>query len=626
MMSSTLVISKTKTSNVASTEPYPNVTQDKTIDFESINEILNKVFKHDGFRTELQRDAVVQACQFKQDLFVSLPTGSGKSLIYQLPALFKNSGLTIVVSPLVALISNQITNARKLGIPSATINSHMTKSWNSEVKAELSSKDPKLRLLYITPETLCSDHFQPYLNTLNRNCNLKLFAIDEAHCVSSWGHEFRPDYLKLGQLRIRYPNIPIVALTATATSKVLKDIMELLNLKNPKRVMASSFRSNLFYDVQFVEKSEEHTLNDLTSFIGDCLKLKLKPKKLAPKKRKLVSQMGGKVSKGPSGQEGGGAFVSAASLLFSEKICIPKKPKKADILVKESKITTFFKPKPIEVIDISDGDDDEISIVTSDAKPPVNSSFSQPAFSGFVKASQLPLDSPRVASKEAPAKGKQATPKSVTQTPKGTGVGIVYCRTKLTCDNVADHLNKKGIPARPYHSGLTSKQRSEIEALWMDEEVLVICATISFGMGIDKPNVRVVVHFNMSQSLANYYQESGRAGRDGKQAYCRLYYSQADQGAITFLLRKDMELEQNDSIVERIGSEVCQKKQKTARAALERFEKMVEYCKAYNKCRHLVLAKEFALVDETSLINGCGKSCDYCCLRSELKAMQRKRS
>lgn len=594
-MSKEPIDSDAQEKSVTSTHPHKNITDDKSIDFESINEVLIKVFHHDGFRTELQRDAIVQACQFNRDLFVSLPTGSGKSLIYQLPAVYKNHGLTIVVSPLVALISNQISNAKKLGIPCATINSHMTKTWNSQVKSEIAKKDTKLRLLYITPETLCSDHFQSHLGTLIRNKTLKMFAIDEAHCVSSWGHEFRPDYLKLGQLRTRYPLIPIVALTATATSKVLKDILEVLNLKDPKHVIASSFRKNLFYDVEPVEQLDGTLLNDLASFIIDCLKIK---NEIERKKKKAEA------AKQPKGSVYS-QFVSAATLFSTEQLLAPRvssiaiskksSKKKKDInkiLAKESsKITTFFKPKPIEVINLCDDDDDDSNndVVIVNGGEQTN---------GKVKNTQtnkLPISEPS---------------KDII---KAAGVGIVYCRTKLTCEDVAAHLNKKGIPSKPYHSGLTSKERAEIEKLWMDEEVLVICATISFGMGIDKPNVRVVIHYNMSQSLANYYQESGRAGRDGKKAYCRLYYSQSDQSAITFLLRKDIELENSEKSVEKFGSEACKRKQKTARAAMERFEKMVEYCKMSNKCRHLVLAKEFALLNESSfLFNGCGKSCDHC--------------
>lgn len=603
------------------------MTSDKSIDFESINDILQKVFRHDNFRTELQRDAVAEACKFRRDLFVSLPTGSGKSLIYQLPALFKNQGLVVVVSPLVALISNQITSAKKLGIPCAAINSHMPKSWNTQVKTEITKKDTILRLIYITPETLCSDHFQYYLNTMDKNKTLKLFAIDEAHCVSTWGHEFRPDYLKLGKLRYRYPNVPIVALTATATSKVLKDILEVLNLREPKQIIASSFRKNLFYDVVDADKLDKGLLNDLSSFIRDCLKLK-KQSNFGRTKSSASTQI--EQTSRPVGSQ----FVSAAALFKSQKSAhsklIGKKHTKAkNILVNEPiKITSFFKPKSEKLTNpyndddaddksnhtsISDSDEDEeVRKHNETVQMTFEQTFGCPPPSKKTKTSSIQFASKLEADTSYGSKNT-LTP---TTRRKCAGVGIVYCRTKLTCEDVAAHLNSKGIPAKPYHSSLTSKQRNEIEKLWMDEEVLVICATISFGMGIDKPNVRVVIHYNMSQSIANYYQESGRAGRDGKQSYCRLYFAQADLSAMTFLLRKDMELEATE-YAERYGPDACKRKKESARAAMERLEKMVGYCRSRDRCRHLIMAKEFALDDDAMglLSNGCGESCDHCCFR-----------
>lgn len=662
--------------SVTSTDPHPNITEDKSIDFDSVNEILSKVFKHDGFRTDLQRDAIVEACKFKRDLFVSLPTGSGKSLIYQLPAIYKNYGLTIVVSPLVALISNQITNAQKLGIPCATINSHMPKTWNTAVRSELSKQNTGLRLLYLTPEMLCSDHFQQQLITLSRNKTLKLFAIDEAHCVSSWGHEFRPDYLKLGQLRSRYPNVPIIALTATATNKVLKDILDVLNLNNPKHVIASSFRKNLFYDVVNADSLHKKLMDELTSFIRECLQLKkplvssdkrpTKPKILvtsstihsgsASSSRKVVSKPG---SNSEGGRGGGSQFVSAATLLNQNPqpkagSSSGRKPRKTSIesnviLARETnRITSFFKPKSRQVINLCDSDDDDCIEINSDEDEEVlkHKERSEAAFEELFglpppsKRTKTAVSSQIAASsmKFKPASAIVSSSYSETTTnnnnnnnddddvsiepmaskKSASGVGIIYCRTKVTCEDVAAFLNNRGIPARPYHSGLTSKQRSEIEKLWMDEKVLVICATISFGMGIDKPNVRVVVHFNMSQSLANYYQESGRAGRDGKQSYCRLYYSSSDVSAITFLLRKDMEAETSDAHLDKYGPDYCKKKQVTAKAAMERFERMVNYCKStLGQCRHYVLAREFSLdAGNSALANGCGECCDHCLTKS----------
>lgn len=637
------------------TEQTKDITTNKSIDFHSINDILKRVFKHDTFRSELQRDAIVEACSFSRDLFVSLPTGSGKSLIYQLPALYKNYGLAVIVSPLVALISNQVYNAKELGIPTATINSHQPKSSNQKVKTELMSKSCRLRLLYLTPETLCSDHFRSYLSQLSQNKQLKLFAIDEAHCVSSWGHEFRPDYLKLSQLRSSYPGIPIVALTATATPAVLNDIVQVLALDNPKRIVAPSFRQNLFYDVKILEDSQsKKILDEMVRFISHCLKIEIKS---IDKKRSVgVMSCNGKSSSGSLG--GSSQFVSAASLLTSDRLLKSKKSAsgigkgrnssssksnlKAVILAKEpAKITSFFKvrnpadrkepKKELEVIDLC-SDDETVDACDNISNSPVQIAGVEVEDEGsneiveieapkFVAASEIHTDS----SCNIDSSNSSMEPQS-SQT-KPSGVGIVYCRTKLACDDVAAYLNSKGISARAYHSSLTPKERSSIERLWMEELILVICATISFGMGIDKPNVRVVIHFNMSQSLANYYQESGRAGRDGEKAHCRLYYSNGDQNAIAFLLRKDLALEsdlESPTKAHGSGSKEREKwKLETARNAMERFERMVEYCKSTNKCRHRLLAKEFDLASESSLlINGCGNSCDYCFRSSRRKMIE----
>lgn len=494
---------------------------------------------------------------------------------------------------------------------------------------------------------------------MTKNKTLKLFAIDEAHCVSSWGHEFRPDYLKLGQLRSRYPSVPIVALTATATAKVLKDILNVLNLNDPKHVIASSFRRNLFYDVIDADLLRKGLMDDLTSFMRECLGLKksapasdTKPgfrlaTNLADDSFQEVSSSSGSNDRPASSQ-----FVTAASLLSSSTIQASPfytangtrrstaKSKKNEILARESKkITSFFGPKSTtngfgkpKVVSLCDSDDDCIEINSeSDEEVVEHRKKSEAAFQDFFgvlpptkrakssdSSSAAPI-APKSNNLNQSGELKTGTKKKPAFQPtKALGVGIIYCRTKVNCEDLAAHLNGRGIPSRPYHSGLSSKERSEIEQMWMDEKVLVICATISFGMGIDKPNVRVVVHFNMSQSLANYYQESGRAGRDGAQSYCRLYFAQSDVSAITFLLRKDMDPEANDQFRDKYGAEAWARKQATAKAAMERFERMVQYCRNKCKCRHMILASEFSLDQDAkgALARGCGESCDYCLHKS----------
>ena len=186
----------------------------------------------------------------EKDTFVSMPTGGGKSLCYQLPAAMK-SGLTVVLSPLIALIEDQITQLLSRNIPAAALNSKTLAAERKRIMADLRGRNPSLKLLYITPEMAATDGFRATLDSLNRERKISLIAVDEAHCVSEWGHDFRPDYMKLGELRDVLPSVPLVALTATATPCVQRDVIKALRMRHPVAVFKSScFRPNLFYDVR----------------------------------------------------------------------------------------------------------------------------------------------------------------------------------------------------------------------------------------------------------------------------------------------------------------------------------------------------------------------------------------
>ncbi|MGD0252624.1 MAG: RecQ family ATP-dependent DNA helicase, partial [Verrucomicrobiota bacterium] len=329
--------------------------------------LLKQYFGFTSFRPlqeEIIRDALAG-----RDVFALLPTGGGKSLCFQLPAL-AHDGLTVVVSPLIALMKDQVDALQAAGVPATFL--------NSSLAAEESRKrlrglhNGQYRLLYAAPERLMLSGF---LSDLQR-WNVSLLAVDEAHCISEWGHDFRPEYRQLADLRGLFPKVPMMALTATATGRVRADIVKLLKLREPRCYVASFNRPNLTYRVLAKNKPYDQVLE----------------------------------------------FVRA-------------RPKES---------------------------------------------------------------------------------------------GIVYCHSRKSAESVARRLNEDGVKARPYHAGLTPKERSEHQELFLRDDVRVICATIAFGMGINKPNVRFVLHYDLPKNIEGYYQETGRAGRDGLPSECVLLFSAGD--------------------------------------------------------------------------------------------------
>jgi ATP-dependent DNA helicase RecQ len=329
--------------------------------------VLKQYFGFTSFRP-LQEEIIRDALAGK-DVFALLPTGGGKSLCFQLPAMTR-TGLTVVVSPLIALMKDQVDALQASGVPATFLNSSLAAG---ESRARLRGlHNGQYRLLYAAPERLM---LSGVMSDLQR-WNVNLLAVDEAHCISEWGHDFRPEYRQIANLRQLFPSVPMMALTATATERVRKDIVTLLNLREPSCYVASFNRPNLTYRV-------------------------------------------------------------------------------------------FAKNKPY---------------------------------------AQL-LEFLRARPKES---------------------GIVYCQSRKSTESVAERLNEDGVKARPYHAGLTTKERTEHQELFLRDEVRVICATIAFGMGINKPNVRFVVHYDLPKNIEGYYQETGRAGRDGLPSECVLLFSAGD--------------------------------------------------------------------------------------------------
>jgi ATP-dependent DNA helicase RecQ len=332
-----------------------------------LHKALKRHFGYDTFRPH--QEEIIQDALAGRDVFALLPTGGGKSLCFQLPAVMR-PGLTVVVSPLVALMKDQVDGLSDAGVAATFLNSTLKKT---ESTARLRGLyQGAYRLLYVAPERLTLSGFLSELPKWNVN----LFAVDEAHCISEWGHDFRPEYRDLQRLRELLPATPIMALTATATTRVRLDIVEQLRLREPCRHVGSFNRPNLFYRVRPKQEAFEQVL----AYVG---------------KRRQES-------------------------------------------------------------------------------------------------------------------------------------GIIYCQARKTVEKLAERLSSHGIRALPYHAGLTPAERTENQERFIRDQVQVICATIAFGMGINKPNVRFVIHYDLPKNVEGYYQETGRAGRDGLPSECLLLFSTGD--------------------------------------------------------------------------------------------------
>ena len=394
---------------------------------EPLEGTLRRVFGYHAFRP-LQRE-IIQDSLAGRDVFALLPTGGGKSLCFQLPAL-RRPGLTVVISPLIALMKDQVDALRANGVGAACLNSSLDDAARREAWRRLHRGE--IRLLYVAPERLFAGTM---LEELAR-WQLGAVAVDEAHCISEWGHDFRPEYRQLSQLRERFPTVPFLALTATATQRVREDIVRQLHLRDPATYVASFNRPNLTYRIE------------------------------------------------AKGQ-------------------------------------------------------------TAD----------------------------RIARLARARKGE---------------AGIVYCASRNATEALAERLVKEGVKALPYHAGLTPETRAANQERFLRDEVQVMCATIAFGMGINKPNVRFVLHHDLPKNIEGYYQETGRAGRDGLPSECILYFSPGDVAKqIAFI---DEKTDENERAV-----------------ASAQLRQMVHYAESAG-CRRVSLLGYFG---ETFPPGGCG-ACDNC--------------
>ncbi|KAI5438303.1 variant 2, Mediator of RNA polymerase II transcription subunit 34 [Lathyrus oleraceus] len=386
---------------------------------------------------------IINAILSGRDVLVIMAAGGGKSLCYQLPAVLRN-GIALVVSPLLSLIQDQVMGLTALGIPAYMLTSTTSKENEKFIYKALEKGEGELKILYVTPEKISkSKRFMSKLEKCHHAGRLSLISIDEAHCCSQWGHDFRPDYKNLGILKTQFPNVPMIALTATATQRVQNDLVEMLHIRRCIKFVSTVNRPNLFYMVK--EKSSV------------------------------------------------------------------------------SKVVV-----------------DEIAEFIQESYPNRES-------------------------------------------------GIVYCFSRKECELVAKELRERGISAGHYHADMDVNDREKVHMRWSSNRLQVIVGTVSFGMGINKPDVRFVIHHSLSKSMETYYQESGRAGRDGLPSECLLYFRPGD--------------------VPRQSSMVFYEN-----SGLQNLYDIVRFCQSKRQCRRSAFFRHFA-----EPLQECNGMCDICAFSSEVK-------
>ncbi len=389
--------------------------------------ILRSIFGYDSFRP--LQETCIQSVLDKKDTLLIMPTGGGKSICYQIPALIL-PGLTVVISPLISLMKDQVSQLKNLGVEAEVLNSSL--EWDEYLLNKSKISSGKTKLLFLAPETL----FKEEILDMLRSCRVDCITVDEAHCISEWGHDFRPEYRRIKELRGHFPRAVFLAVTATATIRVRQDIITNLGLKNPQELIASFNRDNLFYEVIPKARATDQTIDFISKFKNQS--------------------------------------------------------------------------------------------------------------------------------------------------------GIIYCFSRKQVDALAHDLNYFGFKALPYHAGLSDQVRHRNQEMFIRDDVPIMVATIAFGMGINKPNVRFVVHYDLPKNIESYYQETGRAGRDGLPSECLLLFSPSDAVKIKYFI------DQKENETQR-------------RVAQNHLNTIIAYAQTL-KCRRIPLINYFG---ENYAIENCGL-CDNC--------------
>ncbi|KAI6870009.1 ATP-dependent DNA helicase [Hortaea werneckii] len=447
---------------------------DQNVDIEFT---LRKVFGKTSFRP-VQREVIIASLEGR-DVFLQAATSFGKSICFQLPAVV-DVGITIVISPLLALMNNQLAAMEKAGIKVATINSTTPFRYKNEILDDLKSGHPRTRLLYVTPEYCTLDHFRKCLRTVHEQRELARIAIDEAHCISEWGHDFRPSFKQLDFFKREFPDVPMICCTATATQRVRDDIMNTLALDRLRLrcFTMTTHRPNLHYEVRFKSDDEDH-YPDFLNWLRAC---------------------------------------------HQRRAAHPHRTQ--ELTARNERI-------------------DNVS-------------------------------------------------------------GIIYVLYRRDTEALSARLRSDGIGAKPYHAGLSVDAKSDHLSGWVQNRpgYDVIVATTAFGMGIDKENVRFVVHWQLPKSFEGFYQEAGRAGRDGKAAVCMLYYSREDRDRAAFLMGRETANTANATTTS--GAQGKSKREAQVNRARS-LQSLIAFCEDTSKCRHRAIAEYFG---DTTLPK-CEWACDW---------------